>query len=63
MPELKSSFTKKTFIIVSCAKCGEKYATEANLFDCFESLDDAKQSIEMDDWEVKGNKAFCNDCK
>lgn len=59
----KTSFRKRTFIEVFCAKCGIKYSDNAEYEKVFQDKDEAIETITNDDyWTVKKNKAFCENC-
>ena len=63
MSKIKS-FQERVFIEVFCAKCGIKYSDDAEYEHVFQDKAEAIETITNDDyWIVKGDKAFCENCK
>ena len=58
-----SSFHKKTFIEVFCAKCGIRYTDDGEYEKVFQDKEDAIETITEGYWIVKGSNAFCENCQ
>ena len=49
--------------IVICDKCGKNFSASDNIYDCFNSKKEAIEIITGEDWQVKGEKVYCENCR
>ena len=56
-------FRKRTFIEVFCKKCGVRYSDDGEYEKVFQDKAEAIETItEEENWLVKGQDAFCENC-
>lgn len=56
------SFVTSEYIRVNCCKCEELLTLDGDNYACFNDMDEAKSSVEMNDWKLEGNQATCDEC-
>ena len=62
-PRVRGSFRKRTFIEVFCKKCGVRYSDDGEYEKVFQDKAEAVETItEEENWLVKGQDAFCENC-
>ena len=62
-PRDSGCFRKRTFIEVFCKKCGVRYSDDGEYEKVFQDKAEAIETITKEEnWLVKGQDAFCENC-
>lgn len=54
---------KKNMYIAKCDICNKFFSSSDNTYDCFETEKEMIERIEDEDWQKKGKKIFCDECR
>ena len=63
MDKLKMSFKRLTVNVANCAKCGEAFTTTDAGQDVYDKKSELIEAMVEYDWQVIGEKAYCEHCK
>jgi hypothetical protein len=56
-------FKKVKCFVAMCDGCGGEYDESGDMLTHFSTIKEAKEELKETEWEVKGKKVYCPECK